>query len=181
MKLHRLAVAAFAVAALAGSAFAQTAPEKGFRAEMTMQMKSIQGKLTGLAKETPAEKFAWRPAEGVRSTGEVFVHTAAANYFLLSMMGVTLPEGLDPRAMEKNITKKDDIIKALDDSYAFLYAETTKMSDADLEKMIKLFGRDVTIRMAMMIAVEHSSEHLGQSIAYARMNGITPPWSRQGE
>jgi uncharacterized damage-inducible protein DinB len=26
----------------------------------------------------------------------------------------------------------------------------------------------------------HNHEHLGQMIAYARMNGIAPPWSRSG-
>jgi uncharacterized damage-inducible protein DinB len=47
--------------------------------------------------------------------------------------------------------------------------------------MIKLFGRDASVRLAMMLTIEHNSEHLGQSIAYARMNGITPPWSRKAE
>ena len=178
MKLHRIAVAAVVVFAFAGTVFAGDMPEKGFRAEMIVQMKSIQEKVVGLAKETPEDKYGWRPGEGVRSTAEVFVHTAAANYFLLSLTGVSLPEGLDPRSMEKEITKKDDVIKALNDSYAFLYENVAKMSDEDLDRMIKLFGNDATVRMAMMLCIEHNSEHLGQAIAYARMNGIVPPWSR---
>jgi uncharacterized damage-inducible protein DinB len=183
MTLLRNAVVSVAVLSFALTALAERHERsgKGFRAEMIVQMKSIQEKLVGLATETPEDKFSWRPAEGVRSTGEVFVHAAAANYFLLSMTGVALPEGLDPRSMEKEITKKDEIIKALDDSYSFLYAELEKMSDEDLEKMIKLFGRDASVRLAMMLTIEHNSEHLGQSIAYARMNGITPPWSRKAE
>jgi uncharacterized damage-inducible protein DinB len=180
MNLYRIVTAIMVlVFAAAGSADEATAPS-GFKTEMVTQMKSIQGKLVGLATETPEDKYGWRPAEGVRSTGEVFAHTAAANYFLLSMIGVETPEGLDFRSMEKQVTKKDDLIRALNDSYDFLYRSLEGLSDEELEKSIKLFGRDATVRAALLLTIEHSSEHLGQSIAYARMNGITPPWSRQG-
>ena len=182
MKLLRIAVTAIVVLAFASASFADGhGPEKGFRAEMIVQMKSIQEKITGLAQETPADKYGWAPAEGVRGNGAVFVHTAAANYFLLSVAGVELPEGLNPRNMEKEITEKDDMINALNDSYAFLYKSIKAMTDEDLDKPIKLFGQDATVRMAMMICIEHNSEHLGQAIAYARSNGIVPPWSRKAE
>lgn len=181
MKLQRI-VMTIAVLALAFTAVPEDRPApNGFKAEVAVQMKSIQSKLVGLANATPEEKLAWRPAEGVRSTGEVFAHTAAANYFLLSIIGVATPEGLDFRGMEKNVTKKDDLIRALNDSYAFVYKSLDGISDEDLDRSIRLFGRDATVRLTLMVAIEHSSEHLGQSIAYARMNGITPPWSRQGE
>jgi len=176
MKLHRIAVIAVIVLAFAGNAVA--GEMSGFRADMIMQMKSIQEKVVNLAKAVPDDKYSWRPAEGVRSTGEVYVHIAAANYFLLSLAGVPIPEGINPREMENQLKTKDDIIKAMNDSYAYLYDQVGKMSDDDLDTMIKLFGKDATKRMALLIVIEHSSEHLGQSIAYARMNGVVPPWSK---
>jgi len=181
MKLQRAAVAVALVFAFAGTAVAGDMPESGFRADMIAQMKMIQDKVVSLAGEMPDAKYTWRPAEGVRSTAEVFVHTAAANYFLLSVTGVAVPEGINPRTMEQDVTKKEDILKALNDSYAYLYEQVGKMSDDDLEKVVKFFGQDVTVRMALMIAIEHSSEHLGQAIAYARMNGVVPPWSQKSE
>lgn len=181
MKLLRVAVTAIVVLAFATAGLADDmmAPEKGFRADMTKQMKTIQGKIIGLANETPADKLSWRPAEGVRSFSEVYAHVAAANYFLLSLAGVSVPEGVDIRNMEKDVTSKDDLLKALDASYDFLYKSINGISDEDLERAIKLFGQDANVRMALLICIEHNSEHLGQLIAYARSNGIVPPWSKK--
>jgi len=43
---------------------------------------------------------------------------------------------------------------------------------------VKLFGTDMTKQGALMHLLEDQHEHLGQSIAYARINGVVPPWSK---
>ncbi|RPH56557.1 DinB family protein [bacterium] len=155
-------------------------PAFSAKADILWQVKDAEQKLSQLAEATPAEKFAWRPAEGVRSTGEVFMHVAAANYFIPTFWGATIPEGVDPRGLEKQGADKAKVMEALKKSFEHARAAIEAMPDADLDKQIKLFGNDASARMAALVIATHGHEHLGQAIAYARMNGIVPPWSRQG-
>jgi len=129
-----------------------------------------------LAEAIPAEKYAWRPADGVRSVGEVYVHVAGGNYLLGSMLGVKRPEGTGPD-MEKKIRDKATIVPGLKASYDYVRGAIEGLSDADLDKKVNFFGTEITERAVLLRALGHSHEHLGQSIAYARMNGITPPWT----
>lgn len=148
-------------------------------AEFMANLADVEKKLVGLAEATPAEKYAWRPAEGVRSTGEVFAHLAGGNYFVLSFAGVK-PPPLD-RDYEKKITDKAKIVEMMKASFAHVRKAAVEASDADLEKKTKMFGQDTNCRNVYLVIVTHAHEHLGQSIAYARMNGVTPPWSEGGQ
>jgi uncharacterized damage-inducible protein DinB len=133
--------------------------------------------LTQLAEATPEEKFGWRPGPGVRSIAEVYMHIAIANYFLLGQAGVKSPVdlaamGKDP---EKSITAKDEVIKFLKGSFDAVRASYPSVDPA---KRVKLLGKDVTAADALLRILVHNHEHMGQSIAYARMNGVVPPWSK---
>ncbi len=181
MNLAKITATTLLMISLTGTAFATSgakAPVKGFRGEILMQLEGIEEKLVSLADAMPADKYDWRPGEGVRSVGEVYMHIASANYFLLSIAGVKFPEGIDPRVMEQNVKGKEKIIAALKESFRFAREQVSKMSDADLEKPLKVMGKQASVRYALMLVVEHNAEHLGQSIAYARSNGVVPPWSR---
>lgn len=170
-----LVLAALALAAAA--AHAQT-PATGFRAEFLAQQDGVEKEILGLAEATPPEKFSWRPAEGVRSVSEVYAHLAFGNYLLASFTGTKMPEGVSP-AMEKSITAKAAVVDALKKSFAHLRATVASTSDADLEKAVKFFGSESTVRGVLLSAANHEHEHLGQSIAYARMNGVVPPWTAE--
>jgi uncharacterized damage-inducible protein DinB len=163
--------------AAAPAASAPTAPA-GIQADLLASIQDAEDKLLALAEATPAEKLNWRPAEGVRTTGEVFAHVAAANYFLPTFWGVKMPEGVDPRSFEKSNLDKAGAIARLRQSFEHARAAVTSAPAADLDKGIELFGRKSTQRGAMLVIASHAHEHLGQAIAYARMNGIAPPWSR---
>jgi uncharacterized damage-inducible protein DinB len=164
------------VAAALGQAAAPPAPS-GFRAEFLAEVDSVGKKLVDLANAVPAEKYDWRPAPGVRSVGEVYVHVAGGNVLLPSFMGVKIPEGFS-RDMEKTVTDKAKVIETLKKSLEHLKSVGTGVTDADLDKKVKIFGgREVTERALMIGMLNHMHEHLGQSIAYARMNKIAPPWS----
>jgi uncharacterized damage-inducible protein DinB len=160
----------------ASTAVAQ-APIKGFRGEFLAQQDGVEKELLGLADATPADKFAWRPAEGVRSISEVYMHLVGANYLLPSFAGAKVPDGISP-GMEKTVTEKAAVIAELRKSFAHLRAAVEATSDADLDKPVKFFGRESTVRGLFLTAANHEHEHLGQSIAYARTNGIVPPWSQ---
>jgi uncharacterized damage-inducible protein DinB len=144
------------------------------------QLKDVETKVVGLAEAMPEEKYGWRPEEGVRSVKEVYVHIAFANYFLPNFLGVKPPAGTSP-AMEKAAMDKAKVIETVKASFQHIRTAVTNMPDSDLDKQTKFFGQDMTYRQMLFFIANHMHEHLGQSIAYARTNHVTPPWSKKGD
>lgn len=145
----------------------------GFRAEFLANLDDVQGKIVSLAEATPAETFSWRPAPGIRSISEVYMHIAGGNYFLATFLGAAAPKANGD--IEKTITKKADVIAELKRSFEHLRTAANNVSD--LEKPVKMMGTPTTQRGVLITVLSHLHEHLGQSVAYARMNGVVPPWS----
>ena len=145
---------------------------------------SIQAVLTGnqlqvvqLAEAFPEEKYDWRPAEGISSVGEALLHVAVANYFLASKLGFAPPEDVDIMGLSK-ITGKENIIAALKKSNEFVLNNITKVEDGTLDEEVD-FGFMKSNKLGGLLAImEHNGEHKGQLIAYARTNGVVPPWSK---
>lgn len=186
MKPMRWFVTLFFLGSLAGllepaALRASDAPAQGsFRSELDIQINDLEKKFLTLAEAMPADKYGWRPGEGVRSVGEVFAHVAQANYMLPSLLGTKVPEGVG-MDMEKKLTKKEEIVRALKLSFQHLRSATGALIDADLAKPAKLFRRESSVLGTYFMATGHLHEHLGQSIAYARVNGIVPPWTAERE
>ncbi len=134
-------------------------------------------KLLALAETVPADKYGWRPTDEVRSVSEVLVHVAGANFFICQTLGVPGPEEFG-RDAEQKITAKDDVIKALKQSFDHVYKTIGKDAGADLDAELEMFGSKMPRRNAYMILSGHAHEHLGQLVAYVRMMGLTPPWSQ---
>ena len=184
--LWALCIASFCGAAIPSTA--QVNPYKdgtpgvaGYRSEVLAEV-IIQGdKFARLAEAIPAEKYAWRPAPDVRSVAEVFLHVSAANYNLYKLVGTAPPAGFDVKGFEKSTTDKAKIVATLKDSFDHAKKAITTMPDADLEKSMDWFGGRNTERGILLFIVRHAAEHLGQSIAYARNIGITPPWSEDAQ
>jgi uncharacterized damage-inducible protein DinB len=150
-------------------------PKRGFRAEFLRDLSDVQKKIEELAAAMPADKYTWRPAPGVRSVSEVYMHIAGGNYFLASFVGMK-PPSYDESTLER-IHDKPRVLAELRKSFDHIRLAALTASDADLDKPIKMLGTDTTERGAFMSALNHLHEHLGQSIAYARMNGVVPPWT----
>ena len=149
----------------------------GFRAEYAAGVDEVGQQLVALAQAIPAEKFSWRPAPGVRSVSEVYVHVAQGNSMLPTFLGVKRMDALS-RESEKTVTDKASVVELLKASIQNARAAAASLSDGDLEKKVKFFGREMTQRQLLVHILNHMHEHLGQSIAYARINGVTPPWSK---
>ncbi len=157
---------------------AAAAPGAGFRAEYVAEVESVGQKLVDLAEAMPADKYGWRPAAGVRSVGEVYMHVVAGNSMLPTFLGLKQMEGVS-RQSEKTVTSKAQIVELLKASIANAKSAIGAVSDSDLDRKVKTFGsQEMTERQVLMRILVHMHEHLGQSIAYARMNGVTPPWSK---
>jgi uncharacterized damage-inducible protein DinB len=152
----------------------------GTKADMLFWMEDAEKKLLDLANATPEGKFAAHPVgKGARSAAEVFVHVISANYNLPGKAGVKPPATFDAKNAEKTLTKKADILTALRDSFAHAKKALAETPDADLDKPVDLFGNKTTVRGVYLLVLVHGHEHLGQSIAYARANNVTPPWTER--
>ena len=149
---------------------------KGFRGEFLMQLIDDEKKLIDLAGAVPESKYGWKPEEGVRSIGEVYVHIAASNFGFPKMMGVKPPENLE-KDPEKKITAKKDVIDFMKRSFEYVKNVAMNTADADLDKPASFFGEPTTVRGILFHLSTHLHEHFGQAIAYARLNNIVPPWT----
>jgi hypothetical protein len=135
--------------------------------------------------EAMAGKYGWRPAEGVRSVGEVYLHIASSNFMLPVALGIEPPAPYRAKTVEEQIARMEEIealpaerIRALlEQSFAHVKRALESQRSHALGETIELFGSPATRHWAIHTLVTHMHEHLGQSIAYARMNGVVPPWS----
>lgn len=179
-----LLVAAAGVLSITSPAVAQSDDIEGLRADMVADISSMESKYVALAEAMPASSYGWRPMDGVRSVGEVYCHVAGANYLIPQFFGVEIPA--EAGAVEQ-LCDTDDLesrkagaVEALRVSFAHARHAIAAVQDDDLDDATKLFGQDTTKRAAMLMYVTHMHEHLGQSVAYARSNGVVPPWSAGG-
>jgi len=164
------------VCAAPALATAQTAAAPtGVRAEMLAQLDDAAGKLQQLAEAIPQDKLTWRPATGVRSVGEVLMHVTGGNYYIATFAGVKAPADA-PQG--ENVADRATAVQQMRRSFDHVRTVIRSMSDADLNKPATMFGQQTTYRNVLFTTVTHAHEHLGQLIAYARSNGVTPPWSR---
>jgi uncharacterized damage-inducible protein DinB len=149
----------------------------GARGEVLGYIADAEQKMIALAEAIPAEKYTWRPAEGVRSISELFMHMAVANYGIPRQWGHAVPEGLVLQGLERSTTDKAEVVEHLRQSFAHARQGVLAVADADLDKPVRMFGNDTTQRGALILLAGHAREHLGQAIAYARVNGVVPPWT----
>lgn len=175
----RSALLAFITGAIVvANGAAQVAPtEISFRAEYLAELTVAEDRLLRLAEAIPADKYGWRPAAGVRSVSEVFLHIAGSNFNLPRVLGVAPRDGVVGRDYDKSTVEKAAVIAALRESFAFLRRGIERLSDADAEKQLPWFDGQNTYRGVLYFMARHTGEHMGQLIAYARINGIVPPWS----
>ena len=142
------------------------------------EWKHVSQQLIALAEATPAEKFSWRPAPGVRSTSEVYMHIVDANFYLLSVTGPKMPADLT-EDMGKTVTSKPEVIAWLKRSLEAVKTAHAAETPKDLQRKVKIDDRDATVDGMYLRIIVHANEHMGQLIAYARMTGVVPPWSKQ--
>jgi uncharacterized damage-inducible protein DinB len=147
-----------------------------FQKETTGSLTYVSGHVMQLAQAIPADKYSWTPEKGVRSVAEVCAHIISANYFFASKLGAKIPDGVKMETLD--LKTKDAIAAELKRSYNLVIGAIKNTPDASLATKVEFpFPGEYTNMSAILIVVGHSNEHLGQLIAYARMNKIAPPWS----
>jgi uncharacterized damage-inducible protein DinB len=170
--LIQYAMCALAIALMATLAPAQAQPA-GIQAAYAKDLGTLSDKFTGLAR-VMSGKYDWKPGQGVRSVADVFNLIVKENGLLAGVLSGTPNTAAPPTS----ITDPQKLQQALKASYANLQKAIAGLSDIDLQTPVKLFGHDLTKQGAVMLLLGDQHEHLGQSIAYARSNGVVPPWSK---
>lgn len=157
----------------------------GVMGELLKDVGDLEKKVMALANAIPESAYAWTPGPGVRSTGEVFKHIAADNYFMPVLLDKPAPKetGITKDykttlAFEKRPMDRAALLAELEKSFAFLRSSMNSTTDAQLSAPMDVFGQKSTARGLWISTATHLHEHLGQLIAYARSNKVTPPWSK---
>jgi uncharacterized damage-inducible protein DinB len=151
------------------------------RPQVLLDLDGVQQKFVALAEAIPADKYTWRPADGVRSIAEVYLHVTAANYNIPELIGGDAPAKYKAKDWEKSTTDKAVIVAELKQSFASASAVIAKVQTTDIATPLPKLGPDANKGDVEYFFMTHMREHLGQSIAYAREVGITPPWTVAAE
>ena len=165
----------------------------GFRGEFLWEFEIVERQLVAIAECVPPERYDWRPAENARSFSEVFIHVATGNFMLLDIVGVPAPIDLyadvpgDGEARFQGLIRRNDdlmanmrgkgaVVDLLKRSLRVVSQAFAGSSDAELNRRLKFFGEDTTVRRVYLRLLAHTNEHMGQMIAYVRFNGMSVPW-----
>src|ERR1700731_4468807 len=158
-----------------------TTPSYDMKAQSLADLQGVQKKFVDLANAVPADKLTWRPSADSRSFAEVFLHVAGERYGILGLMGVAPPPGFDGKTFEKSTTDRAQIVAELNKSWEFSKKNINGMSNADFAKLLPKLGPQANAGDVIYILVADAHEHLGQLVAYARENGIVPPWTVEAQ
>jgi len=154
-----------------------TPPSYDMKPQSLLDLEALNKKFVSLAEALPAEKFNWRPSDDTRTFAQLFLHVSGERYFFLGLIGAPKPDNIDPKTYEKSTTDKAQIIAELNKSWEFTRDTINKMTNADFNVAQPKLGPDANKGDVVYLLVADAHEHMGQAIAYARANGIVPPWT----
>jgi uncharacterized damage-inducible protein DinB len=158
-----------------------TAPSYDMKAQALLDLEAVNKKCVDLAQALPSDKLTWRPSPDTRSFAEVFLHVAGERYAFLSLLGANPPAGFKAGEFDKSTTEKGHIIEALNQSWDFTSKTINGMSNADFAKPLPKLGPQANDGDVVYLLVADAHEHLGQLVAYARQNGVVPPWTVEAQ
>lgn len=162
-----------------GADAARGSAPPGFKAEFLGQFGTVATRLVDLARAMPADTYDWRPMEGVASVADAYMHIARYNYYYPDVaLGVEPPADVDYESLEGVVTAKEEVVPILERSLEHVRRNVEAMTETELNAGTRLYGRDVAAWSVLLQLLTHMNQHYGQEIAYARVNGVVPPWSR---
>lgn len=164
----------------AGPAMAQGSASD-IRAQYVADIEAMATKFKELAGAMDTGTYGWQPMDGVRTVSEVFMLIVAENYVVPAAWGATPPDGMtvSPAMFGEltAVTDKSEVLDYLEKSSAHMLDAVASISDQKMNETIQMFGQERTVQEALFLIVGDMHEHLGQAIAYARMNEVVPPWT----
>jgi DinB family protein len=158
-----------------------TPPSYDMKPQSLLDLEGVQKKFIALAGAIPANTLTWRPAPDARSFAEVFLHVSGERYGFLGLMDTPPPAGFDGKTFEKSTTDRARIVEELNKSWDFTKTAINGMTNADFAKPLPKLGPQANAGDVIYLLVADAHEHLGQLVAYARANGIVPPWTVEAQ
>jgi len=146
-----------------------------YKAQALLTLTIIGKRLIIMAQAIPADKYTWNPGLNGRSVSELFLHTAFLNFVRPGQFGAAPPAGFNQDNYEKSSTDKAHIVDQMSQAFAYSEAAVQKLSEADLQRHIKINGVDTTVGAFLHAWISDTSEYVGQAIVYSRLNGVMPP------
>ena len=151
--------------------------------DLLQDLNTVEQKMVDLASAIPANRYNWQP-DSARTVRQVLLHVAADNYLMPAMLGFSpdpatgvTTDYATAAAFEQRDLVKDSVVAELRKSFVFVRQSLQGTSASTWNGPVTMFGQPFTGQSAWILAVTHLHEHLGQLIAYARTNGVKPPWS----
>lgn len=175
------AIAAFAQSSSSPSSTDKTPPSYDLKPQAIVDLEDMKKKFVQLAEAIPSDKYTWRPGSDVRSFSELFLHVSNTTYQLTPMMSAAPAPDVDTKNLEKSTTDKDKVVAQLNKSFSYLLAAIANTSNDDLKRPVPKMGPEASAGDILYLIVVDAHEHLGQAIAYARVNGIVPPWTAEAK
>ena len=172
-----------AVLVAAPLAFAQPKPPaidpaNPITSSLKANFERVQKFILGAADEMPAADYAFKPSPDVRSFGELVGHVADASYMFCAAAKKDAKPPTKGK-IEKTVTSKDALKKALAEAFAYCDGVYKTSTDATLSSPISLFGNDKMLKFqALDINVAHDNEHYGNMVTYLRIKKLVPPSSK---
>jgi len=152
--------------------------EAAFRTSLLKSFNEASGKILALAESIPEANYGWRPMEGVNSVRDVLVHVTETNFSLGARLGGKPPAGIDRKAVGDAMKTKAEALTVTKQSMDYIRDILSAIPAAELLPEVNVFGSKAPKLRVALLPVDHAHEHLGQLIAYARVNRIVPPWSK---
>lgn len=175
------AVGMFAQTPEPAAAADHSVPSYDMKAQSLVDLERVQKKFVDLANAVPSDKFSWRPSPDARSFAELFLHVAGERYQILALAGAAVPADFNGKTIEKSTTDKAEVVAELNKTWEFAQRTINAMSNADFAKLLPKLGPQANAGDVVYILVADAHEHLGQAVAYARVNGIVPPWTAEAK
>ncbi|MDX1394040.1 MAG: DinB family protein [Gemmatimonadota bacterium] len=148
---------------------------------LSADLAQLRDKFLALADAIPADIWDWRPMPSVRSTRDVLILVTFEGSLFPTMWGFPSPEGVADGLQAEQERLGDlspaDLSTELRRSYDHVIGVVEALDDDDRGRQVDFFGLTTDLGTALVLMATDMHEHLGQLIAYARVNQVVPPWS----
>ena len=141
-----------------------------------MDYQQVKTYLMKAAEQVPENLYAYKPTPEVRTFGQIIAHIADANYQICAAVPGEKPPVTN---IEKTLSAKADLVKALSQSFAYCDKLFDSLTDANAATTVSFFGRPMAKLAVMTLNTSHDNEHYGNIVTYMRLNKMVPPSSQR--
>lgn len=174
---HRIARFCLILLAVGSAGVKVSAADCRYADAMKTHWTRTRKMLTAIVAAMPEDKWDYRPVKEVRSFREMVHHLIEDGYSHIGYVkGMSREESGKLTAKYKNIKTRDEMLKALGESYDYGDKVLGELTDANAMEMVSGMRAERMTRVeAALVAFEDQMDHYGNFVVYLRINGVVPP------